>query len=394
MESSRDSSVWRNLAVTFGGGLALGAVGMRLTQTALRPVEVAPRPEPQPRPQPEEGRLDRMERRLERIEKMPPAAPTVASQIDQKVLEAVVGAVDARINQHAGQVERRIADLEAKFTVELQSLHQQHRQIGEVTDKNFAELQRQFRQEAMGLRTAVTEDLRHFQEIVVKTAAEQAAVRSELQTLHQQDERIIDSAEQRFADLREECHQEIAAQLETRVKGLEQSLEGRMVTAAAAAAAAKFDEQLVPLRNEVEQKERELVELRQKLAESERAVLDVILSIGDVCRHAADRIGGPSPMPPAASQIPAVVPDAPRAELHPTVAATVEPAASPIPGPTLPAPSAVERLPVPPLAVDPSLAQSIPDFLSDANGTRNWRIPLVSSFLVMSACCVALMHYL
>jgi len=26
MESSRDSSVWRSLAVTFGGGLALGAM--------------------------------------------------------------------------------------------------------------------------------------------------------------------------------------------------------------------------------------------------------------------------------------------------------------------------------------------------------------------------------
>src|ERR1035441_8234345 len=94
MESSRDSSVWRNLAVTFGGGLALGAVGMKLTQTALRPVEFAPRPEPNLNPL--TGRLDSMERRLERMEHAPvPARPAAAScapasHIDQKVLEAVI----------------------------------------------------------------------------------------------------------------------------------------------------------------------------------------------------------------------------------------------------------------------------------------------------------------
>ena len=44
METSRDSSVWRSLAVTFGGGLALGAVGMKLTQSALRPVETPAEP--------------------------------------------------------------------------------------------------------------------------------------------------------------------------------------------------------------------------------------------------------------------------------------------------------------------------------------------------------------
>src|ERR1035438_5583636 len=104
MESSRDSSVWRNLAVTFGGGLALGAVGMKLTQTALRPVEFAPRPEPNLNPLTD--RLARMERRLERVERAPapprPAAAshTAAAHIDQKVLEAVIGAVDARLHEH------------------------------------------------------------------------------------------------------------------------------------------------------------------------------------------------------------------------------------------------------------------------------------------------------
>ena len=66
-----------------------------------------------------------------------------------------------------------------------------------------------------------------------------------------------------------------------------------MVTAAAAAAAAKVEEQLAPLRAEIQQKEQELSELRERLVESERSVLDVILAMGTLCRQAAERINGP-----------------------------------------------------------------------------------------------------
>ena len=122
MDSSRDSSVWRSLAVTFGGGLALGAVGMKLTQTAMRPAEAPPRPEPNTLT----DRLSSMERRLEQMEHSPtpapartPAAasPQPSATIDQKVLEAVIGAVDARLHEHAGQIDRRLADLEARMAV-------------------------------------------------------------------------------------------------------------------------------------------------------------------------------------------------------------------------------------------------------------------------------------
>src|SRR5580704_7717350 len=187
MESSRDSSVWRNLAVTFGGGLALGAVGMKLTQTALRPVEPPPRPEPDPFT----GRLTSMERRLEKVEQAParptaaapspapsrPAAagPTMAAPspaaspalmpalMDQKVLEAVIGAVDARLHEQAGQMDRRLADLEARMAV-MQGVQQQDRQGAELV-----------RHEAAALRTAVQQDMRQIRENVSRTAAGQTA---------------------------------------------------------------------------------------------------------------------------------------------------------------------------------------------------------------------------
>src|ERR1035441_8986831 len=198
MESSRDSSVWRNLAVTFGGGLALGAVGMKLTQSALRPVEFPSRPDINP----VTDRLVRMQRRLERMEHQPAVAPAqAAAQVDQKVLEAVVGAVDARLQEHAGQVERRLADLEARVTIELQTLRQQDRQLMDVTEKRLVEIQQQFRREVSELRTSAGEEMRRMGEAVAKTVAGQAAAQAELQTLHQQDDRIVDATGQRLADM-------------------------------------------------------------------------------------------------------------------------------------------------------------------------------------------------
>jgi hypothetical protein len=93
MQSSRDSSVWKSLAVAFGDGVAF-AVGMKLSQNAVS------RPETEARA---------------RIEQAPAAPPPVAPPpFDRKVLEAVVSAVDERLKEHAGQVERRIAESESR----------------------------------------------------------------------------------------------------------------------------------------------------------------------------------------------------------------------------------------------------------------------------------------
>jgi len=375
MESSRDSSVWRNLAVTFGGGLALGAVGMKLTQTALRPVEATPRPEPDTLT----DRLTGMERRLATMEQAPaPSRPAPAASMDQKVLEAVIGAVDARLHEQAGQMDRRLADLEARMAVMLGV---------QQTDRQAAE---QARLEAAALRTTLQQDMRQIRESISRTVVGQSATVNELQTLRQQHERIVDAAEQRFADMRLEYRAEIAGLRSE----MEQSIETRFVTAAAASAAAQVEEQLAPLRAEVQQKEQELAELRQRLAESEKSVLDVVLAIGDVCRQAADRMSAsPARRPVAPAPAPVPPPAAPKMDARPKPEAAAplpaEPAAiaTPAVGPKL------ETLPVPPAAADPALGEAVPDFLHDSSHRTSWRIPLVSSFLVSTGYLV-LMHYL
>ena len=379
MESSRDSSVWRSLAVTFGGGLALGAVGMKLTQTALRPMEIPARSEPDP----VTDRLSSVERRLERVEQAPAPARTAAAgraapapaPMDQKVLEAVIGAVEARLHEHAGPMDRRLADLEARLAV-MQSVNEQDRHAAE-----------RLRQEAVAFRTALEQDMRQVREGVSQTVAGQTAVQTatqtDLQTLREQQERIIDAAEQRFADMRQEYRKEIA---DLR-REMEHSIETRIITAAATAAAAQIEEQLAPLRAEVRQKEEELAELRQRLADSERSVLDVVLAIGAVCRQAADRIAGPRERGPAAPPLAPPAEIRPRPEAGGPAPAEFTAMATPAPAPK------VETLPVMHAEADPALAQGVPDFLHESNHRSSWRIPLVSSFLVSTGYLV-LMHYL
>jgi len=349
---------------------------MKLTQTALRPAEAPPRSEPNTLT----GRLSNMERRLEQMEqssvpaRAPAASPQPSATIDQKVLEAVIGAVDARLHEHAGQIDRRLADLEARMAV-MRGLDQQDRQTAE-----------QLRQEAADFRTALQQDMRQVRESVTRAAAGQMGVGQELQILRQQQLGMADATEKRFAEMRQE-HRQGMSDLRHEI---EHSMETRIVTAAAAAAVAKVEEHLAPLRAEIQQKEQELTELRERLVESERSVLDVILAMGSLCRQAADRINSPRETTQAAPPPPAPAP--PRAESLPK-----SEAAAPAPAePTAMAPPAhmakVETMPAPQALGEPALAPSIPDFLHESNH-RSWRIPLVSSFLVSTGYLV-LMHYL
>jgi hypothetical protein len=420
-----------------------------------------------------------MERRLERVEQVPVTPRPAAGPIDHKVLEAVIGAVEARLHEHAGPVDRRLADLEARLAV----LQQQDRQEADQlrheaaalragvdqelrllrdglariggqnglqsdlqglraqSEQQFAEVRRDYRQETAKLRGEME------QSIESRTAAAAAAMRAqseqqfaEVRREYRQQtaevrgemEQSIESrtaaavaamraqSEQQLAEVRREYRQETAKlrgemeqSIETRTAAaaaamraqseqqlaevrreyrqetaklrgeMEQSIETRIVAAVAAMTAAQMEEELAPLRAEIEQKEEELAVLRQRLADSERSVVDVITAIGDVCRQAAERFGAshqPGPATPA--------PVAPVAEPGPggeeTTALPAPPAAPAMVADTIPGSRAVP-LPMP--------SQSAPDFLREASHRTSWRVPLVSSVLVSTGY-LMLLHYL
>src|ERR1017187_3936376 len=327
MESSRDSSVWQNLAVTFGGGLALGAVGMKLTQNVRRPADTPPQT---PDDHTFAGRLPEIEQRLARVEHAP--APASSAQLDHKVLEAIVGAVDAKLQEQSLKIESRVAALEARMAVELEALRAQSTAGADSAKARLEKVQSQFLEQMLVLRTAVVDELNHFGEAVSTLIADQ-----------------------------------VSAEVNARASSLEQTIEARIGAAAAAAVAASLEEHLAPLRAEAARKERELAEIQSRLRESEHNALEVILAIGQVCRQAAERISGPSyPWPGAPSE----AGDAP------------EP---PAPTPIAPSPPAAET--------NGGAGIAPPAFTEKAAPSRLWRIPLVSSLLISTAG-LLLLHYL
>src|SRR5579872_5337923 len=158
MENSRDSSVWRSLAVAFGDGLAFGA-GIKLSQnapgTAGRPAE------------PElAGRLSRLEHRVERVERAPVAVAS-GSQIDQPVLEALTQAIEARLQECTALSSRRLAELDVKLALELKALREQDHALASGAEARLAELQGRIDTEVRGLLQKVNEDRNALQNQVI-----------------------------------------------------------------------------------------------------------------------------------------------------------------------------------------------------------------------------------
>ncbi len=367
MQSSRDSSLWRSLAVAFGDGLAFG-VGVKLSQAAGRQL-AAPQSSTPVRsdPTPLTERVEQIEQNLKRIDRAERTPMTGSSAVDQKVLEAIINALEARLAEHAGQAERRVADLEARLAIELRSLDQQDDSISRRAAEDIAALQ----QEMVGVN-------REFGEAVARIVADQVAsqVQARAAALEQALPAKIALAVEadvgpRLASVRGEF-QESLSQVQARVAALEQGLPAQIALAVQAAVETRLPAAMraglepieQQLRAELEAKDREIAELRQRLADTDSNVLELILGIGQICRQAARKLG-----PPVAS-----------AESGP--AQTTDPGVEP-------APAAAENVEAPESEYDAPL----PGFAQSQKPSRLWRVPLVSS-LVLTTGGLVLRHFL
>ena len=134
---SRDSSVWRSLAVAFGDGLAFG-VGVKLSQGgASRPAKT---PDAQTDSAPMPARIEQLEHRLAQLEQARAIQPAPAP-FDQRILGAIVQVLDARLKQRDAAVEQRIAELETRITAEIQSLRRQDQAIVDAVEAQIEEVQ-------------------------------------------------------------------------------------------------------------------------------------------------------------------------------------------------------------------------------------------------------------
>ncbi|HWD00721.1 MAG TPA: hypothetical protein VG456_28390 [Candidatus Sulfopaludibacter sp.] len=357
MQSSRDSSVWRSLAVAFGDGLAFG-VGMKLTQPAGRTPVAAPQTDLSPLAL----RLEEMEQRIAEIENRPAALPpaeraAVSSQpFDQKVLEAVVNALEARLREHASQVERQLTDLQAKVTIELNTLNQQDHSVAEGMQSRMKALQEHLGAELAALNKAADADRKNIESRlgaihhdVAEVLAEQLdAIRANAEADRQNAETRIDNLHHDIADVLSEQLETVQQQLREEVRRSLANVTSMAATAADSAA----ENRLAPMRAALEAKDREIAELRARLADNDRASLDLLQGVGEICRRAAERYAAPPTAPPAPEE-------------------------------------AVEAAP----AIEPPPADDVPGFAQPQTPGRLWRVPLVSS-LVLTSGVMLMMHYL
>lgn len=357
MQSSRDSSVWRSLAVAFGDGLAFG-VGMKLTQPSGRASTAAPATEPDLTPLSQ--RLEQMEQRIREIETRPrpPAAvekPSPPGQpFDKQVLEAVVNALDARVRENSSQLERRILELQAKITIELKTLHGQDRSLGDGMKAMIAEacgqsdehsalrlgdLEEQFRAQLERIRHAAEADRHSMREYLANLRKDVAGL-------------VTSGAQASAAEVKDQLTGEVAV-LRDEIREELRQATSRMAVMAASAADAALENRLAPLRATLEARDREIAGLRARLAGSDQATLDLLQGVGEICRRAAQRIVAANEAPSAEN---------PLAEVEPATAA----------------PGSMDA------ALETEFSEGVPGFAQSTAPGKLWRVPLVSSFVLTS----------
>jgi hypothetical protein len=270
MQGMRDESIWKNLALAFGDGLAFG-VGVKLSQDAA--ARIAP------------GRTDvrTLAERLTEIEHRIEKARqnnALPSQFNQKVVEAVVAVVDAKLREQADRFEQRLGEEMASLRAEFS--------------------------EQIAIARKHSEDENH-------------VLRGQMTALHRQ---FVES-------LGQLVDQQVAATMEVRLTPLETELRqeireqaGRVADVAAVAADEHVANRMQPMQNAVS-------DLSRRLEDNDRNTLELVLQLGQLCLQTAERLSVPGNETIEAEAAPDVAPEPALATAEAESTASLEAAPAP-----------------------------------------------------------------
>ena len=136
MEKSNQSSFLKSLALAFGDGLAFG-VAVKLAQGPAKPREdemtdLGPLAE----------RLRKVEDRMEDTQTIDNGALAKFGEgLDGRVLEKVIVALEARLTEHIGQVNRRLAEIDAQVVLDLKTVESPTASQGNAFEKAVQQLE-------------------------------------------------------------------------------------------------------------------------------------------------------------------------------------------------------------------------------------------------------------
>jgi hypothetical protein len=253
MQNSRDSSVWRTLAVAFGDGLAFG-VGVTLTRGAARfaanrAANPAPAIAPATAPAAEPGMSNWHNETLQRsVPQQPPQeqAPARPAAVSSPPMEAALASIRRRVAETGGQIDRRLVEMEARIQRELDVLDDQDHQLAEGVETRLDALRGE-------IAAAVTTQ-RHTIETEIRT------LRAQMASVHKEFAETL----ARFMD------EQIAKTVATRMQTFEAEMRAAVREEAKAA-----------------DHGRQLAELRELMETQDRNMRSMVQALGESCLKAA-----------------------------------------------------------------------------------------------------------
>jgi hypothetical protein len=301
MPKTSHASVWRSLAIALGDGIAFG-VGMKLAQGQARAREQAAAGEP--------ARSEPLEPPAAR--EAAPGPPRSPEVLDLQVLDKVITALGARLAEHMGQVERRLADIEAKVAVELREIRHAARTATVAADDPQIEALRTVMEGAGRRHAEQTAAMERTIRAEVRAAEERMAALASAKEPEELTGRV-DAVEAGLSRQAGEVDRNLAAlkagltgQLAQRAGVLEQALRAEIHAVEDRLAALLSIIKPEELTGRVEAVEAGLAkqastvaDLRQRAESGERVALHLIAGIGKLCEETVRKIG---PQPPAAGE--------------------------------------------------------------------------------------------
>ena len=288
MEKSSQSSFLKSLALAFGDGLLFG-VAMKLAQGPSKTRED------------EMTDLGPLAERLRRVEDHTQidkdALVKFGEGLDGRVLEKVIVALEARLTEHVGQVDRRLAEIDAQVALDLKAVDTHTAAQTNAVEKAIQQIEAQVRDYVAAAQQSSAEQISGVDR---KLSALQEALPAKFREIV---EAVRQSMEARVTLELTELENRVSSrgvapeqlrELQGNLRGEVEALSGRLFTEMRDLAEHQ-QSQSAPLQQALQQLETKLTTLREELppkirqiVEAVEASMDARISAGD--QQAAGRV--------------------------------------------------------------------------------------------------------
>ena len=288
MEKSSQSSFLKSLALAFGDGLLFG-VAMKLAQGPSKTRED------------EMTDLGPLAERLRRVEDHTQidkdALVKFGEGLDGRVLEKVIVALEARLTEHVGQVDRRLAEIDAQVALDLKAVDTHTAAQTNAVEKAIQQIEAQVRDYVAAAQQSSAEQISGVDR---KLSALQEALPAKFREIV---EAVRQSMEARVTLELTELENRVSSrgvapeqlrELQGNLRGEVEALSGRLSTEMRDLAEHQ-QSQSAPLQQALQQLETKLTTLREELppkirqiVEAVEASMDARISAGD--QQAAGRV--------------------------------------------------------------------------------------------------------